>query len=104
MAPELSESGTSADAGGLLGLDVLQRGQPEGQGLARASGGNTHEVAPALNDGPALRLDGRRLREGRCAVQQLLAETWQGTIIALSALHETIKWGLFRLLSFRRAY
>jgi hypothetical protein len=66
--------GTCNHASGLLSLNVLQRRQAEGQGLAGAGGGDAHKVPARLDDGPALRLYRRRLQEGARHAQQLLSE------------------------------
>ncbi len=62
---------TTGDAGLPLRADVPQGGQPKGQRLAAAGGGDAHQVAPAQREGQALSLNGTGLRKVAGGVQLL---------------------------------
>ena len=62
---------TCEDASSALRKDVLERRQAESERFARSGGGDAHQVAASLQDGPALRLYRRGRHEAARRVQQL---------------------------------
>jgi len=68
-----------------LRQDVLQRRQPKSERLAGARRGDADQVAAALHDRPALRLDGRRPHKVARHMQQVIAEACASSL-AVTAL------------------
>ena len=57
--------------------------QDEGQGLAGASGSDADHVSSAQDNGPRLRLDGRRPLEARAGLQLLHQVAWKACLTEL---------------------